>query len=84
MKLTLLVKLDPDEQQHNSLLRTMERFNEVCNDIAKVAHQNKLANKWALHKLVYYRTREQYGLSAQMVVRAISKVRARLIFQGGK
>jgi putative transposase len=52
----------------------MERFNEACNDIAEVAHQNRLANKWALHKLVYYRIREQYGLSAQITVRAISKV----------
>jgi len=74
MKLTLLVKLAPDEQQHELLKRTMERFNEACNDIADVAHQNKLANKWALHRLVYYRIREQYGLSAQMTVRAISKV----------
>jgi len=74
MKLTLLVKLAPDEEQKDLLLRTMERFNEACNDIAKVAYHNKLANKWALHKLVYYRIREQYGLSAQMTVRAISKV----------
>jgi len=74
MKLTLLVKLAPNEQQHNSLLRTMERFNEACNDIAKVAYHNRLANNWALHKLVYHRIRKQYGLSAQMTVRAIGKV----------
>jgi len=52
----------------------MEKFNEACNDIAKVAYNNKLANNWALHKLVYYRIREEYGLSAQMTVRAIGKV----------
>lgn len=74
MKLTLLVKLAPTPEQHQALLKTMERFNEACNDIAEVAYQNRLANKWALHKLVYYRIREQYGLSAQMTVRAISKV----------
>ncbi len=74
MKLTLLVKLAPDDEQYNLLLQTMERFNEACNDIAKIAHQNRLANIWALHKLVYYRIREQYGLSAQMTVRAIGKV----------
>ena len=74
MKLTLLVKLAPDEKQHKALLETMERFNEACNDIAKVAYHNRLANKWALHKIVYYRVRKQYGLSAQMTVRAISKV----------
>lgn len=74
MKLTLLVKLAPTPEQHQTLLKTMERFNEACNDIAEVAYQNRLANKWALHRLVYYRIREQYGLSAQMTVRAISKV----------
>ncbi len=74
MKLTLLVKLAPDDEQYRLLLQTMERFNEACNDIAKVAYYNRLANNWALHKLVYYRIREQYGLSAQMTVRAIGKV----------
>ena len=74
MKLTLLVKLAPDDEQYRLLLQTMERFNEACNDIAKVAYHNRLANNWALHKLVYYRIREQYGLSAQMTVRAIGKV----------
>lgn len=74
MKLTLLVKLAPDNEQYSLLLQTMERFNEACDDIAKVAYHNRLANNWALHKLVYYRIREQYGLSAQMTVRAIGKV----------
>jgi len=74
MKLTLLVKLDTNAKQHTLLKKTMKRFNEACNDIAKVAYHNKLANKWALHKIVYYRIREQYGLSSQMTVRAISKV----------
>jgi len=74
MKLTLPVKLAPTPEQHQALLETMERFNEACNDIAEVAYRNRLANKWALHKLTYYRVREQYGLSAQMTVRAISKV----------
>ncbi len=52
----------------------MEKSNEACNDIAKVAFKNKIANKWKLHHEVYYRIRKQYGLSAQMTVRAISKV----------
>ena len=74
MKLTLLVKLAPDEKQHKVLLETMEQFNEACNDIAKVAYEKRLANKYALQKILYYRIREQYRLSAQMTVRAISKV----------
>jgi len=74
MKLTLPVKLAPTPEQHQALLETMERFNEACNDISKVAYHKKTANKIRLQKIVYYRIREQYGLSAQMTVRAISKV----------
>jgi len=73
VKLTLLVKLAPTPEQHQALLETMERFNEACNDIAEVAFENRTANKIRLQKIVYYRIREQYGLSAQMTVRAISK-----------
>ncbi len=74
MKLTLLVKLAPTPEQHQALLETMEKFNEACNDIAKVAYHNETANKIRLQKIVYYRIREEYGLSSQMTVRAISKV----------
>ncbi|GAH77852.1 unnamed protein product, partial [marine sediment metagenome] len=51
-----------------------QKFNEACNDIAKVAYKIRKANKYAIHKILYYRIREQYGLSAQMTVRAVSKV----------
>ena len=59
MKLTLLVKLAPTPEQHQALLETMERFNEACNDIAKVAFHEKTANKIRLQKIVYYRIRER-------------------------
>ncbi len=64
MKLTLLVKLAPTPEQHSALLETMQRFNEACNDIADVAFHNRTANKIRLQKIVYYRIRRQYGLSA--------------------
>jgi putative transposase len=74
MKLTLLVKLVPAPEQHSLLLETMERFNEACDHIANVAFEKHLPNKVALQKLVYREVREKFGLSAQMTVRAISKV----------
>lgn len=74
MKLTTVVKLDLTEEQSASLLRTMEQFNAACDQIAQVAFANKVANKFALQKLVYYKVREQFQLSAQMAVRAIAKV----------
>jgi len=74
MKQTLLVKLAPTEQQFNLLKSTMERFNEACNYIADIAFQRRISNNWQLHHLTYYKVREQFGLSAQLTVRAISKV----------
>jgi len=74
MKQTLLVKLAPTPEQHAALLRTLVTFNAACNAIALVAFQERRANKIALQKLVYYAIREQFGLSSQMAIRAISKV----------
>jgi putative transposase len=74
MKQTLLVKLAPTFEQHASLLRTLQAFNAACNAIAEVAFAEHLANKIELQKLVYYDVRQQFGLSAQMAIRAIAKV----------
>src|SRR5260221_1876670 len=74
MKQTLVVKLAPEPDQHVALLRTLEVFNAACNDIAATAFAAKCANKIELQKLVYYDIRERFGLSAQMCIRAISKV----------
>lgn len=74
MKQTLLVKLAPEPEQHAALLRTLEAFNTACNAIAEVAYEHRIANKLALQPLVYYAIRERFGLSSQMVIRAIAKV----------
>jgi putative transposase len=74
MKQTLVVKLAPEPEQHVALLRTLNVFNAACNDIAATAFAAKCANKIELQKLVYYDIRERFGLSAQMCIRAISKV----------
>jgi predicted transposase len=74
MKRTLLVKLAPTLTQHAKLLQTMERFNAACNAIARVAFQEQTVSKLDLQKLVYYDIRARFGLSAQMAIRAISKV----------
>ena len=74
MKLTLAVGLAPSRAQHVALVATLERFNAACNAIAEVAFRERLANKIALQKLVYYDVRERFGLSSQMTVRAIAKV----------
>lgn len=67
-------KLLPTPEQSVALLATMERFNAACDAIAGVAHAKGCANKVELQKLVYHDTRRDFGLSAQMTVRAIGKV----------
>lgn len=74
MLLTLKSKLITTPGQKTMLLKTMERFNSACNYISKIAFKTKTFGKIKLQKLVYYDVREKYGLSSQMVVRAIGKV----------
>ena len=74
MLLTVKVKLLASQAQHTDLLETMERFNEACNYISDVAWMNKTFGKIRLQKILYYDVREKFGLSAQMVVRAVGKV----------
>lgn len=74
MKLTLMVKLLPTTTQSAALLEAMERFNAACNAVAEIAFREHTANKIRLQGLVYYDIRRDFGLPAQMAVRAISKV----------
>lgn len=74
MKLTLIVKLNPDIKQFNALLETMKTFNKACDFIAEFAFNFKTANKVRLQKTTYKEVRERFKLSAQLTIRAISKV----------
>ena len=74
MKQTLMVKLDTSKEQHQAILETMHRFNEACNYIADIAFKMGTANKIELQKVVYYEVRDKFKLSAQLTIRAISKV----------
>jgi putative transposase len=74
MKLTGKVKLQPTPEQANLLKQTLEIANAACNYISEKAWEHKRFSRVPLHKLVYYDTREKFDLSAQVVVRCISKV----------
>lgn len=74
MKLTAKVKLQPTPELHAVLLQTLEQANDVCNEISAVAWDTRTFNQFGIHKLVYSAVRESSGLTAQMVVRCISKV----------
>jgi len=74
MKQTLMIKLAPNQEQYQSLIQTMERFNEACNYVADLAFCHYSAGQVTLHHLTYDHLRKHYGLSAQMAVRCIGKV----------
>jgi putative transposase len=74
MLLTVKAKLITSQEQHDSLLKTMEKFNEACNFISVFAFKKKIFGKIGIQKELYYEIREKYNLSAQMAVRAVGKV----------
>jgi putative transposase len=74
MKLILQIKLKPDTEQKESLLDTIEEANKACNELSGYAFEKKLFNHFKLHKAKYYSIRSSFNLSAQMVIRCISKV----------
>jgi putative transposase len=73
MMQTLKVKLETTPEQADALLKTMHQFNSACNYVADIAFKEHTADKVKLQKIVYHLIREQFGISAQMAVRAISK-----------
>jgi putative transposase len=74
MKLTLQIKLLPDAIQAQSLLDTIKKANSACNAISEIAWKEKTFNQFRLHKMAYRSTKDGFGLTAQVVVRCISKV----------
>lgn len=74
MKLIAQVKLQPTEQQADSLKRTMEAANRAANCLSDLAWETKQFKQYDLHHAAYYAIREQFGLSAQAAVRVIAKV----------
>lgn len=74
MKLTLQIKLLPDDKQAKSLIETLKECNRVCNEISDTAWQNKTFNKFKLQHLIYHSIKKSSKLSAQALVRCIGKV----------
>jgi IS605 OrfB family transposase len=74
MKLIAQLKLQPTPEQSTMLTRTLEAANAACNFISDVAWEARTFGKFALQKLCYEQVREQFGLSAQMTIRALAKV----------
>lgn len=74
VKRTIQLKLLPTPAQAASLKRTLITTNAACDFISQVAWHSRAFGKFALQKLCYEQVREQFCLSAQMAIRALSKV----------
>jgi len=74
MKLTAKVKLLPSPPQAEALRRTLETANAACNYISEQAWQQKTFRQYPLHHLTYHQVRQRFPLTAQVVVRCLSKV----------
>lgn len=74
MKLTAKIKLNPNPEQVKMLLETLEEANTACNDLSMYAFEQKVFRQFDLHKAKYYSIKDNTRLSAQMIVRCISKV----------
>lgn len=68
------MKLLPSPEQANALRKTLEVANTACNYISTQAWDSKTFRQFPIHKLTYYNVKEIFQLTAQVVVRCISKV----------
>jgi IS605 OrfB family transposase len=74
MKLVAQVKLRPTPEQADLLQHTLEQANAACRLVSDTAWETKTFRQYDLHHKCYQAVREQFGLSAQVAVRAIAKV----------
>lgn len=74
MKLTLKIKLLPTDEQAKLLLNTIKEANAACNTISDIVWQDKIFNQFKIHNRCYYKVKDSFNLSSQVIVRCISKV----------
>jgi IS605 OrfB family transposase len=74
MNLTAQVKLQPTPEQSDALLRTLECANQACDRLSELAWEAKEFRQFPLHRRFYRTIRDEFSLSAQIVVRLNAKV----------
>jgi len=74
MKIVAQIKLLPTPEQADALKRTLETANAACNTISAIAWEQQVFGKYDLQHLLYHQIKNDYGLSAQMVIRCLAKV----------
>jgi putative transposase len=72
--LTLKIKLLPSKEQETMLLNTIKEANAAANAISDRCWDAKCFRQFDIHKQSYHAIKDSFNLSAQMIVRTISKV----------
>lgn len=74
MILSVQIKLIPDKEQSNALLRTLKATNLAANRMSELCWQKKEFRRFPLQKLFYHQIRKEFPLSAQTVCLLTAKV----------
>ncbi len=75
---TVVCKLAPTPAQRVEVEATLVAFAQTCDAFANVARDIGSTNRFKVHHAGYYQMRERFGLSANLVVRAIARACAAL------
>jgi IS605 OrfB family transposase len=67
MQRTIKLTLPSDD----SLVKTVELYNVVCNEVLKVAFQARTSSKNKVHKLTYYGIRQKYPMLQSSMVQCL-------------
>lgn len=73
---TVKCKLVVTEKQALTLMETMVRFAQACNEISIYRDRQKMFHRWALSAYYYHYVRQKYGLTASYCVRVFDRVAA--------
>lgn len=74
MKLVAPIKLVTSKAQRDELLNTLSSVNLMCNWLSAQAFSAKEFHTFGLQKRSYHEARSRFGVSAQLTIRAVSKV----------
>lgn len=75
---TIVCKLNPTPEQRTEINATLKASASACNRIVEVARQIHSSNKVKLQHACYREIRKEFGLSANLTIRAIARVCAAL------
>lgn len=74
MQRTIVCKMNPAPAIDEALRDTVAKYASACDAVLEVAVRERTSNKVKLQHLVYHDLRMEFGLSANLAVRAIARV----------